>query len=53
MIEDVFDRYVKIPKIEKLWRTIYSSGYRKDQIFLIMGIISGIEMACWDIIGKN
>ena len=56
MIKDVFERYVinKDPfKIEKLWRTIYSSGYTQRPDISLMGIISGIEMACWDIIGKE
>ena len=56
MIEDVFERYVKDKdpfKIEKLWRTIYSSGYTQRPDVSLMGIISGIEMACWDIIGKE
>ena len=56
MIDDVFDRYVKDKdpfKIEKLWRTIYSSGYTQRPDISLMGIISGIEMACWDIIGKE
>jgi galactonate dehydratase len=56
MIEDVFERHVKEKdpfKIEKLWRTIYSSGYTQRPDISLMGIISGIEMACWDIIGKE
>ena len=56
MIEDVFERCVKDKdpfKIEKLWRTIYSSGYTQRPDISLMGIISGIEMACWDIIGKE
>ena len=56
MVDDVFDRYVKDKdtiKIEKLWRTIYSSGYTQRPDVSLMGIISGIEMACWDIIGKE
>ena len=56
MIEDVFERYVKDKdpfKIEKLWRTIYSSGYTHRPDISLLGIISGIEMACWDIIGKE
>tara|TARA_Y100000590_G_C15628108_1_gene980136 strand:- start:83 stop:1261 length:1179 start_codon:yes stop_codon:yes gene_type:complete len=56
MIEDVFERYVKEKdpfKIEKLWRIIYSSGYTQRPDISLMGIISGIEMACWDIIGKE
>ena len=56
MIEDVFERYVKDKdpfKIEKLWRTIYSSGYTQRPDISLLGIISGIEMACWDIVGKE
>ena len=56
MIEDVFERHVKNKdpfKIEKLWRTIYSSGYTQRPDISLMGILSGIEMACWDIIGKE
>ncbi len=56
MIEDVAERYVigSDPfKIEKLWRIIYSSGYTQHPDLSLLGIISGIEMACWDIIGKE
>ena len=56
MTEDVFERYVKNEdpfKIEKLWRKIYSSGYTQRSDISLIGIISGIEMACWDIIGKE
>jgi 2-dehydro-3-deoxyphosphogalactonate aldolase len=56
MIEDVCDRCVigSDPfKIEKLWRVIYSSGFTQRPDTSIMGILSGIEMACWDIIGKE
>ena len=56
MIEDVGERYVigSDPfKIERLWRIIYSSGYTQHPDLSLLGIISGIEMACWDIIGKE
>ena len=56
MIEDVFERYVKDNNpfnIETLWRSIYSSGYTQRPDVSLLGIISGIEMACWDIIGKE
>ena len=56
MIEDVCQRHVigADPfKIERLWRIIYSSGYTQRPDTSIMGILSGIEMACWDIIGKE
>lgn len=55
MIEDVVERYVIgwVPfKIESLWRIIYSSGYTQHPDLTLVGVLSGIEMACWDIIGK-
>ena len=39
-------------KIESLWRNIYASGYDQHPDLTKMGIISGFEIACWDIIGK-
>lgn len=56
MIEDVGERYVigSDPfKIEKLWRVIYSSGYTQHPDLSLMGVLSAIEMACWDIVGKE
>ncbi len=56
MIEDVVERYVigSDPfKIERLWRIVYSSGYTQRPDVSLMGILSGIEMALWDIIGKE
>ncbi|MEE8189177.1 MAG: mandelate racemase/muconate lactonizing enzyme family protein [Kiloniellales bacterium] len=56
MIEDVCERHVigSDPfKIERLWRIIYSSGYSQKSDLSTMGVLSGIEMACWDIIGKE
>jgi len=56
MIHDVADRFVlgNDPyKIEKLYRKIYSSGYNQRPDTSLMGILSGIEIACWDIIGKD
>ncbi len=56
MIEDVCDRCVigSDPfRIERLWRIIYSSGYTQRPDTSVMGILSAIEMACWDIIGKD
>jgi galactonate dehydratase len=55
MIEDVGERFVIDAdpfKIEALWRIIYSSGYTQHPDLSLMGVLSGIEMACWDIIGK-
>ncbi len=56
MIEDVCERKVigTDPfKIELLWRTIYGSGYTQRPDTSLLGILSGIEMACWDIVGKE
>jgi galactonate dehydratase len=55
MIEDICARKVigADPfQIEQLWRRIYSSGYTQRPDTSILGILSGIEMACWDIMGK-
>ena len=55
LIEDVVDRYVlgwDPFKIESLWRIIYSSGYSQHPDLSLVGVLSGIEMACWDIVGK-
>ena len=56
MIEDVCDRHVigSDPfKIERLWRIVYSSGYTQRPDTSIMGVLSAIEIACWDIVGKE
>ena len=56
MIADVCERHVigfDPFKIERLWRIIYSSGYSQRPDLSIMAIISAVEMACWDIIGKE
>ena len=56
MIQDVSDRCVlgSDPyKIEHFFRNIYSLGYNQRPDTSLMGILSGLEMACWDIIGKD
>jgi 2-dehydro-3-deoxyphosphogalactonate aldolase len=55
MIEDVFNRRFagRDPsKIESLWRESYGSGFSQRPDISLMGVISGLEMACWDILGK-
>ncbi|MDP6517653.1 MAG: mandelate racemase/muconate lactonizing enzyme family protein [Alphaproteobacteria bacterium] len=55
MIEDIGARYVigADPfKIERLWRIVYSSGYSQHPDLALAGVLSGLETACWDIIGK-
>jgi 2-dehydro-3-deoxyphosphogalactonate aldolase len=56
MIEDVCARRVIDTdpfQIERLWRLIYSSGYTQRPDTSLAAILSGIEMACWDIVGKE
>jgi len=55
MIEDVFARYAAGTDphdIEALWRRVYSSGFTQHPDLTLMGVLSAIEMACWDIVGK-
>jgi 2-dehydro-3-deoxyphosphogalactonate aldolase len=56
MIEDVCARHVigRDPfKIERMWRSVYGAGYTLRPDISVMGVLSGIEMACWDIVGKE
>ena len=56
MIADVCERQVvgSDPfRIEDLWRRVYGSGYSQRPDPSLMGVLSGIEMACWDIVGKE
>lgn len=56
MIEDLCERCVlgENPfEIERLWRVAYSSGFSQRPDTSVMGILSGIETACWDIVGKE
>ena len=55
MIEDVFERHVVGAdpfRIEALWRNVYGRGYTLRPDVSLMGVLSGIEMALWDIVGK-
>ncbi|MFD1557445.1 mandelate racemase/muconate lactonizing enzyme family protein [Paraburkholderia silviterrae] len=54
-IEDVFSRYLldhDPHHVERLFREAYSSGFTQRPDLTMMGIVSGLEMACWDIVGK-
>lgn len=54
-ISDVFDRYLQghdPHHVERFFRQAFSSGFTQRPDLTMMGIISGLEMACWDIIGK-
>ncbi|RJE88107.1 mandelate racemase/muconate lactonizing enzyme family protein [Paracoccus onubensis] len=55
LIRDVFERYLlghDPHRIERFWRAAYSSGFTQRPDPTMMGIVSGLEIACWDIIGK-
>jgi L-alanine-DL-glutamate epimerase-like enolase superfamily enzyme len=56
MIEDVAARYLvgEDPHdIEKFFRRAYSSGFTQRPDVAMIGCVSALEMACWDIIGKE
>ncbi|MEM9638296.1 MAG: mandelate racemase/muconate lactonizing enzyme family protein [Pseudomonadota bacterium] len=55
VIEDVFTRHVagESPEnIERMFRRAYSSGFTQRPDLTVMGAFSGLEIACWDILGK-
>jgi galactonate dehydratase len=55
LIRDVFERHLlghDPHRIERFWRSAYSSGFTQRPDPTMMGIVSGLEIACWDIIGK-
>ena len=61
LVEDVAATYVVGAdpfQIERLWRSVYygegyeSHDHHQHPDHAIMGVLSAIEMACWDIIGK-
>jgi galactonate dehydratase len=56
MLEDTFGRYLagEDPhNIETIWRRVYSAGYTQHPDLTLMAVLSALEMACWDIIGKE
>jgi 2-dehydro-3-deoxyphosphogalactonate aldolase len=55
MVEDVCAQQVigADPfRIEALWRNVYGRGYSLRPDISLVGVLSGIELACWDIVGK-
>lgn len=55
VIEDVFSRHMmgESPEnVEKMFRRAYSSGFTQRPDPTVMGAFSGLEIACWDILGK-
>ena len=55
VIKDVFERYFldeSPSNIERMFRRTYSSGFTQRPDLTVMGAFSGLEIACWDILGK-
>ncbi|NKX41087.1 mandelate racemase/muconate lactonizing enzyme family protein [Rhodobacteraceae bacterium R_SAG2] len=55
VIEDVFNRHMQgqsPENIEWMFRRVYSSGFTQRPDLTVMGAFSGLEIACWDILGK-
>jgi len=56
VIEDVFARHMQgenPENIERMFRRAYSSGFTQRPDLTVMGAFSGLEIACWDILGKH
>lgn len=55
VIADVFERHMageNPENIERMFRRAYSSGFTQRPDLTVMGAFSGLEIACWDILGK-
>ena len=56
VIGDVFERHMQNENpenIERMFRRAYSSGFTQRPDLTVMGAFSGLEIACWDILGKE
>jgi len=56
VIEDVFARHMQgenPENIELMFRRAYSAGFTQRPDLTVMGAFSGLEIACWDILGKD
>ncbi len=56
VIKDVFERHMageNPENIELMFRRVYSAGFTQRPDLTVMGAWSGLEIACWDIIGKD
>ena len=56
LLVDTFERYLQGEDphdVERIWRRVYSAGYTQHPDLTLMGVLSALEMACWDIIGKE
>ncbi|MDO6728582.1 mandelate racemase/muconate lactonizing enzyme family protein [Marinovum sp. 2_MG-2023] len=55
VIHDVFDRHMagdSPENVERMFRRAFSSGFTQRPDLTVMGAFSGLEIACWDIVGK-
>ena len=55
VIADVFERHMageNPENIELMFRRAYSAGFTQRPDLTVMGAFSGLEIACWDILGK-
>ena len=55
VIKDVFERHMldeNPENIEMMFRRVYSSGFTQRPDPTTIGAFSGLETACWDILGK-
>lgn len=55
LIEDLFGRVFEGEdphRIERMFRRAYGAGYHGRPDPTLMSVFSGLEMACWDIVGK-
>jgi len=55
VIADVFERHMageNPENVERMFRRVYSSGFTQRPDLTVMGAFSGLEIACWDILGK-
>ncbi|MCC5989366.1 MAG: mandelate racemase/muconate lactonizing enzyme family protein [Pararhodobacter sp.] len=55
VIEDVFARHMQgesPENVELMFRRAYSAGFTQRPDLTVMGAFSGLEIACWDILGK-
>lgn len=56
VIRDVFARHMEgenPENVERMFRRAYSSGFTQRPDLTVMGAFSGLEIACWDILGKD
>jgi galactonate dehydratase len=56
MFDDIAERHLLGAnpfRIEWLWRRVYASGYTQRPDTSLMAVLSAVEIACWDIVGKE